>query len=62
MQSIKYPSIKNKSMEKYLNQLIENMQQAAKNLPAKPYLELSEDDECLRGVIEYESIEPKPMQ
>lgn len=38
------------------------MQQAAKTLPAKPYLELSEDDECLRGVIEYESIEPKPMQ
>ncbi|MCK4699401.1 MAG: hypothetical protein KAT38_03680, partial [Bacteroidales bacterium] len=38
------------------------MQQAAKNLPAKPYLELSEEDECLRGVMEYESIEPKPMQ
>ena len=49
-------------MSKYLTHLIEDMQQAAKNLPAKPYLELSEDDECLRGVIEYESIEPKPMQ
>jgi len=49
-------------MIKYLTHLIEDMQQAAKNLPAKPYLELSEDDECLRGVIEYESIEPKPMQ
>lgn len=49
-------------MKHYLNHLIEDMQQAATNLPAKPYLELSEDDECLRGVIEYESIEPKPMQ
>lgn len=38
------------------------MHKAAENLPAKPYLELSEDDEYLRGVIEYESIEPKPMQ
>ncbi|MCK4345518.1 MAG: hypothetical protein KAX05_09555, partial [Bacteroidales bacterium] len=49
-------------MKTYLSHLIEYMQQAVKTLPAKPYLELSEDDECLRGVIEYESIEPKPMQ
>jgi len=49
-------------MKNYLNHLIEDMYKAAENLPAKPYLEISEDDECLRGVIEYESIEPKPMQ
>jgi len=34
-------------MIKYLTTLIEDMQQAAKNLSAKPYLELSEEDECL---------------
>ena len=33
-------------MKTYLPLLIEDMQQAAKNLPAKPYLELSEEDEC----------------
>ncbi|MCH7657615.1 MAG: hypothetical protein IIB05_04785 [Bacteroidetes bacterium] len=49
-------------MIKYLTNLIEDIQQAVKTLPAKPYLELSEDEECLRDVIEYESIEPKPMQ
>ena len=49
-------------MKNYLSHLIEDMHKAAENLPAKPYLELSEDDEHLRGVIEYESIEPKPMQ
>ncbi|RLD60027.1 MAG: hypothetical protein DRJ01_10395 [Bacteroidetes bacterium] len=49
-------------MKKYLNQLIEDMHKAAENLPAKPYLEISEDEECLRGVMEYESIKPKPMQ
>ena len=49
-------------MKKYLNQLIEDMHKAAENLPVKPFLEISEDEECLRGVMEYESTEPKPMQ
>jgi hypothetical protein len=49
-------------MKKYLDQLIEDIQKAAENLPEKPYLDISEDDECLRGVMEYESTEPKPMQ
>ena len=49
-------------MKKYLNQLIEDMHKAAENLPVKPYLEISEDEECLRGVMEYESTKPKPMQ
>lgn len=38
------------------------MHKAAENLPVKPYLEISEDEECLRGCMEYESTEPKPMQ
>lgn len=49
-------------MKNYLNHLIEDMYKAAENLPVKPYLEISEDEECLRGVMEYESTEPKPMQ
>ncbi|MCD6112522.1 MAG: hypothetical protein J7J86_04545 [Bacteroidales bacterium] len=49
-------------MKKYLNQLIEDIHKAAENLPAKPYLEISEDEECLRGCMEYESTKPKPMQ
>lgn len=49
-------------MTNYLNHLITDMRQAAKNLPAKPFMELSEDEECLRGVMEYETVEPKPMQ
>ncbi|MBE9468106.1 MAG: hypothetical protein IMY72_07280 [Bacteroidetes bacterium] len=49
-------------MKRYLNQLIEDMHNAAKNLPEKPYLEISEAEECLRGCMEYESTEPKPMQ
>lgn len=49
-------------MRKYLNLLIEDMHKAVENLPVKPYLEISKDEECLRGVMEYESTEPKPMQ
>ena len=49
-------------MKNYLNYLIEDMHKAADNLPVKPYLEISKDEECLRGVMEYESTEPKPMQ
>jgi hypothetical protein len=49
-------------MQRYVEQIIEDMRQATENLPAKPYLELSEDDECLRGVMEYESTVTKPMQ
>ncbi len=49
-------------MTNYLNHLISDMHQAAENLPAKPFIELSEEDECLRGVMEYETVEPKPMQ
>ena len=49
-------------MKKYITQLIEDMHKAAENLPVKPYLEIYEDEECLRGCMEYESTEPKPMQ
>jgi len=54
--------LKRFTMKNYLNQLIEDMHNAAKNMPVKPFLEISEDEECLRGVMEYESTEPKPMQ
>ena len=38
-------------MQNYLNHLIEDMHKAAENLPVKPYLEISEDEECFRGVF-----------
>jgi len=49
-------------MIKYLTHLIEDMQQAAKNLPAKPYYEVPEEFKCIEYVFEWENAEPKPMQ
>jgi hypothetical protein len=49
-------------MDKYIKYLIEDIRKASINLPKAPYIELDEEDECLRGVMEYESIDEKPMQ
>ena len=49
-------------MEKYINYLVADIQQAARNLPVRPYLDLDSDAEDLRGIIEYESTPEKPMQ
>lgn len=48
-------------MTNYINQLIDDIRKAAESLPTKPFMELLEDEECLRGVMEYETVEPKPM-
>jgi hypothetical protein len=49
-------------MQKYVDYLIEDIRKAAKNLPSQPYLDLPEEMEALRGVIEYETTLEKPMQ
>ena len=41
-------------MEKYINQLLEILEEAQQNRPSPRYLELSEDMECLRDVIDLE--------
>jgi hypothetical protein len=49
-------------MQKYIDYLIEDIQKASKNIPTAPYLDLDDEMEDLRGVIEYESTTEKPMQ
>jgi len=49
-------------MHTYLPHLISDLRQAAQNLPKPPFFDLTEEEECLRGVMEYEFTEPKPMQ
>ena len=51
-----------KAMQKYLNHLIADMRQAAKNLPEKPYYDIPPEAEGIEYVIEWENAEPKPMQ
>ena len=41
-------------MEKYVKQLLEILREAHNNRPAPRYIELSEDMECLRDVIDME--------
>ena len=41
-------------MQTYVNQLLETLQEAYNNRPAPRYLELSEEDECLRDIIDFE--------
>jgi hypothetical protein len=41
-------------MQKYVNQLLETLQEAYNNRPAPRYIELSEDMECLRDIIDLE--------
>jgi len=49
-------------MDKYIGQLIDDMREAAKNLPPVPDYDLPEEMECLQGVMEWENGEEKPMQ
>jgi hypothetical protein len=49
-------------MDKYIKYLIEDIRKASKYLPLPPYLDLPEDKQALRGVIEYETTTEKPMQ
>jgi hypothetical protein len=49
-------------MDKYIKYLVEDIRKAAIDLPTPPYLDLDEEMEDLRGVIEYESTTEKPMQ
>jgi hypothetical protein len=39
-------------MQQYINQLLETLREAYNNRPAPRYLELSEDMECLRDIID----------
>ena len=41
-------------MQEYVNQLIEILEEAHHNRPSPRYIELSEDDECLRDIIDME--------
>ena len=41
-------------MQKYVNQLVEILKEAQQNRPSPRYLELPEDMECLRDVIDLE--------
>jgi len=41
-------------MQKYVNQLVEILEEAQQNRPSPRYLELPEDMECLRDVIDLE--------
>ena len=49
-------------MHPYLTHLISDLRQAAQHLPAPPFLDITEEEEFLRGVMEYEMAETKPMQ
>jgi hypothetical protein len=49
-------------MDRYISQLIEDMRDCARNLPERPKLNLPEEMEVLRGVIEYENAEYLPIQ
>lgn len=49
-------------MEKYIEQLIGDMREAAKNLPPVPDFDLPEEMECLQGVMEWEEAEYKPFE
>jgi hypothetical protein len=49
-------------MQHYLNHLIADMRQAAKNLPAKPYYDIPPEAEGIEYVIEWENAVAKPMQ
>ncbi len=48
-------------MQNYLNQLIDDMRQAAKNLPTKPYYDIPPEAEGIEYVIEWENAKDKPM-
>ena len=41
-------------MQKYVDQLLEMLQEAHNNRPAPRYIELPEEMECLRDVIDME--------
>ena len=41
-------------MQKYVNQLLEMLQEAHNNRPAPRYIELPEEMECLRDIIDME--------
>ena len=41
-------------MQEYVNQLIEILEEVHHNRPSPRYIELSEDDECLRDIIDME--------
>ncbi len=49
-------------MQTYINQLIEEMHKAAKDLPAKPYYDIPPEAEGIEYIIEWENTELKPMQ
>jgi len=49
-------------MQNYLAQLIADIQQAAKNLPPKPYYDIPPEAEGIEYVIEWENALAKPMQ
>jgi len=49
-------------MQKYIDYLVQDLKKAAQNLPSPPFLDLDEDNEHMRGVIEYENTQEKPMQ
>ena len=49
-------------MKKYLHQLIADMEQAAKNLPSKPYYDIPAEAEGIEYVVEWENAKSKPMQ
>jgi len=45
---------KEKVMQKYVDQLCETLREACDNRPGPRYIELSEEDECLRDIIDME--------
>ncbi|MFW5755590.1 MAG: hypothetical protein ACOCWK_03240 [Tangfeifania sp.] len=49
-------------MNKYIEHLINDMQQAAKNLPAKPFYDIPPEAEGIEYIIEWENAKSKPMQ
>ena len=49
-------------MNPYLTHLISDLRQAAQHLPSPPFLDITEEEGFLRGVMEYERAETKPMQ
>ena len=49
-------------MDRYIEQLIGDIKESTMRLPPRPEFDLPEEMEVLRGVIEWENAESKPMQ
>ena len=49
-------------MEKYIQQLTEDIRACKQNIPPKPYIKVTEGMECMRYAIEWENAASKPMK